>query len=180
MYHVLVVDDDPVLQSSIKEALEFHDFNVSVASNGNEAVRAVYRQNFDLVVMDVNMPEMNGIEALVEIKKHNLATIVLILTAYSNVQDAVRAVKEGAYNYLEKPISSENLVALIKRALKARSMVETMALSAPTMTTPHFCPTPVEKVTEKSVNEKKDEKSTTDLSLGQKSTSDKFVGESTA
>ncbi|MBF0312868.1 MAG: sigma-54-dependent Fis family transcriptional regulator [Oligoflexia bacterium] len=150
MYRVLVVDDDPVLRQSIKDALEFQEFIVDVACNGREAVNAVYREKFDLVVMDVNMPEMNGIDALIEIKKHNLAIIVLILTAYSNVQDAVKAVKEGAYNYLEKPISSENLVALIKRALKARSMVETMAFSAPT------------------------------LSLGEKSGSEKFVGESGA
>lgn len=148
MYRVLVVDDDEVLRQSIKEALEFNEFEVTTASNGREAVNAVYRDHFDLVVMDVNMPEMSGLEALSEIKKHDLAIIVLIITAYSNVQDAVKAVKEGAYNYLEKPITSENLVALIKRALKARSMVETMAFSAPT------------------------------LSLGEKCTSDKFVGES--
>jgi DNA-binding NtrC family response regulator len=148
MHKVLVVDDDKVLQQSVKQALEFHHFNVDVADNGKEAVSAVYREKYDLVVMDVNMPEMDGLEALVEIKKHDSSTIVLILTAYSNVSDAVKAVKEGAYNYLEKPISSENLVALIKRALKARSMVETTAFSAPT------------------------------LSLGEDSGSDKFVGES--
>jgi two-component system response regulator HydG len=73
-----------------------------------------------------------------------------MLTAYSNVTDAVKAVKEGAYNYLEKPITTDNLVSLIKRALKARSLVETTAFSAPT------------------------------LSLGEESGDDKFVGESNA
>ncbi len=148
MHKVLVVDDDKVLQQSVKQALDFHHFNVEVADNGKEAVAAVYRDKYDLVVMDVNMPEMDGLEALVEIKKHDPSIIVLILTAYSNVSDAVKAVKEGAFNYLEKPITSENLVALIKRALKARSMVETTAFSAPT------------------------------LSLGEGNTDDKFVGES--
>ncbi len=131
MHKVLVVDDDKVLQSSVRQALEYHHFVVDVADNGKEAVNAVYREKYDLVVMDVNMPEMDGLEALVEIKKHDPSIIVLILTAFSNVSDAVKAVKEGAYNYLEKPISSENLVALIKRALKARSLVETTAFSAP-------------------------------------------------
>jgi DNA-binding NtrC family response regulator len=131
MHKVLVVDDDKVLQQSVKEALEYHHFNVEVANNGKEAVNAVFREKYDLVVMDVNMPEMDGIEALTEIKRHDPSIIVLILTAFSNVQDAVRAVKEGAYNYLEKPITSDNLVALIKRALKARSLVETTAYSAP-------------------------------------------------
>jgi DNA-binding NtrC family response regulator len=133
MHKVLVVDDDKVLQQSVKQALQYHHFDVDVADNGKEAVQSVYKEKYDLVVMDVNMPEMDGIEALVEIKKHDPSIIVLILTAYSNVTDAVRAVKEGAYNYLEKPITTDNLVALIKRALKARSMVETTAFSAPTL-----------------------------------------------
>lgn len=148
MRRVLVVDDDKVLQSSVRQALEYHHFNVEVADNGKEALSKVYRDTYDLVVMDVNMPEMDGIEALIEIKKYNPSIIVLILTAYSNVSDAVRAVKEGAYNYLEKPISSDNLVALIKRALKARSLVETSMFSAP------------------------------ELNLGDKDKDSKFVGES--
>lgn len=133
MQKVLVVDDDKVLQESVKQALEFHNFNVQVADNGKQAVAAIYREKFELVVMDVNMPEMDGIQALMEIKKHDPSIIVIILTAYSNVGDAVKAVKEGAYNYLEKPITSENLVALIKRALKARSLVETTMFSAPSL-----------------------------------------------
>ena len=131
MHKVLVVDDDEVLRESVKQALEFHNFSVNSATNGKEAVSAVYRDKYDLVVMDVNMPEMDGIEALKEIKKYDASIIVLILTAYSNVNDAVKAVKEGAYNYLEKPITHENLAALIKRALKARSFIETSAFSAP-------------------------------------------------
>jgi two-component system response regulator HydG len=131
MHKVLVVDDDKVLQQSVRQALEYHHFVVQVADNGKEALNLVYREKFDLVVMDVNMPEMDGMTALTEMKKHDPSLIVLIMTAYSNVGDAVKAVKEGAYNYLEKPITSENLVALIKRALKARSLVETIGFSAP-------------------------------------------------
>ncbi len=131
MHRVLVVDDDKVLQENVRQTLEYHHFIVDTADNGKEAVGAVYREKYDLVVMDVNMPEMDGIQALMEIKKYNPSIIVLIMTAFSNVSDAVKAVKEGAYNYLEKPISSEALVALIKRALKARSLVDTIAFSAP-------------------------------------------------
>ena len=137
MHKVLVVDDDKVLQGSVKEALEFHHFAVDVADNGKEALSAVYKEKYDLVVMDVNMPEMDGIQALTEIKKYDPSIIVIILTAYSNVGDAVKVVKEGAYNYLEKPITSDNLVALIKRALKARSLVETVGFSAPTLSLGH-------------------------------------------
>lgn len=133
MHKVLVVEDDKVLQQSVCQALEFHQFEVEFADNGKEALRKIYGKKYDLVVMDVNMPEMGGIEALEEMKKHDPSVIIILMTAYSNVQDAVKVVKEGAYNYLEKPISSENLVALIKRALKARSLVETTAFSAPTL-----------------------------------------------
>jgi two-component system response regulator HydG len=133
MHRVLVVDDDKVLQDSVRQALEFHHFFVDTADNGKEALNKVTSDKYDLVVMDVNMPEMDGIEALEQIKKYNPSIIVLILTAYSNVGDAVKAVKLGAFNYLEKPITSENLVALIKRALKARSLVETSKFSAPTL-----------------------------------------------
>ena len=131
MHKVLVVDDDQVLRESVKQALQFHNFLVETATNGKEALHAVYKQKYDMVVMDVNMPEMDGMQALKEMKKFDQSLIILILTAYSNVSDAVTAVKEGAYNYLEKPITSDNLVALIKRALKARSLVETSAFSAP-------------------------------------------------
>jgi DNA-binding NtrC family response regulator len=133
MQKVLVVDDDKVLQESVKQALEFHHFYVDTADNGKEALNAVTNNEYDLVVMDVNMPEMDGIEALERIKDYDPSVIVIILTAYSNVSDAVKAVKFGAYNYLEKPIASENLVALIKRALRARSLVETTKFSAPTL-----------------------------------------------
>lgn len=133
MHRLLVVDDDKILQDSIKEALEFHNFVVDTADNGKEALNKVIKQKYDLVVMDVNMPEMDGITALTEIKRHDPSVIVIILTAFSNVSDAVKVVKEGAYNYLEKPISSENLIALIKRAIKARSLVETSVFSAPSL-----------------------------------------------
>jgi len=69
MHRVLVVDDDKVLQNSVKEALLYHSFSVDVANNGKEALHMVYKEKYDLVVMDVNMPEMDGISALTEIKK---------------------------------------------------------------------------------------------------------------
>lgn len=128
---VLIVEDDSLLRDSVKQALLYHGFTVEEATNGAEGLDKVTREHYDLVLMDVNMPKMDGITALAEMKKQNPSLIVIIMTAYSNINDAVKAVKEGAYNYLEKPIASENLVSLIKRALKAKSLVETMAFSAP-------------------------------------------------
>ena len=76
MHKVLVVDDDKVLQGSVKEALEYHHFFVDVADNGRQALNKVTSGKYDLVVMDVNMPEMDGIEALEQIKKFNPSIIV--------------------------------------------------------------------------------------------------------
>jgi len=131
MQKVLVVDDDQILRESLSKALSLNGFFVDNAENGEEAVNKVRSENYDLVVMDVNMPVLNGLEALEQIKEINNSIIVIILTAFSNINDAVKAVKNGAYNYLEKPIKHENLAALIRRALKARSLVETSAFSSP-------------------------------------------------
>ncbi len=103
------------------------------ASNGEEALNKIMAAKYDLVLLDVNMPIMTGLEALKHIKAYDNGIIVVMLTAYSNVKDAVDAVRQGAYNYLEKPIKSEDLVALVDRALKAQSFVKTVSLSAPAM-----------------------------------------------
>ncbi len=136
MYKVLVVDDDADLRLAVSSALSEQNFEVEQAVNGEEAVNRVRAGRYDLVLLDVNMPRMSGLEALKEIKAFDPSIIVIMLTAFSNVKDAIEATKEGAYNYLEKPIKSENLVAIIERALRARRMVRNLSLSAPVFKLP--------------------------------------------
>jgi two-component system response regulator HydG len=137
MHKVLVVDDDADLRLAVTSALSESHYKVDQARDGEEAVNRVRAGKYDLVLMDVNMPRMTGMEALKEIKAHDPSIIVLILTAFSNVRDAVEATKEGAYNYLEKPIKAENLVYLIDKALKAHSMVRNLSLSSPVFKLPN-------------------------------------------
>ena len=137
MYKVLVVDDDADLRLSVASALSENHYIVDQAKDGEEAVNRVRAGHYDLVLMDVNMPRMTGIEALKEMKLHDPSIIVIILTAFSNVRDAVESTKQGAYNYLEKPIKAENLVYLIDKALKAHSMVKNLAYSAPVFRLPN-------------------------------------------
>ncbi|MBY0471280.1 sigma-54 dependent transcriptional regulator [bacterium] len=137
MFKVLVVDDDTQLRFSVAGALSENHYQVDQAVDGEEAVNRVRAGRYDLVLLDVNMPRMNGLQALKEIKAHDPSTIVIMLTAFSNVRDAVEATKEGAYNYLEKPIQSENLVYLVDKALRARSMVKNMSFSAPMIKLPN-------------------------------------------
>src|SRR5690606_942457 len=104
---------------------------VDEASTGREALDKVRSQNFDLVLMDVKMPEMNGLEALAEIKEHDPRTIVVLMTAHSNLQDAVTAIKDGAYDYVEKPVNPQRLTEIVRTCLEARELVSSLALSNP-------------------------------------------------
>ena len=133
MLKVLVADDDSGLRESLSEQLRSSNYDVSEASDGEEALKLHKLKNFDLYLLDVDMPNKDGLTALKEIKEDNPAAIVIMLTAYSNVPDAVKATKDGAYNYLSKPIAFEDLSAMIKRALGAKAMVQRIAFSAPSL-----------------------------------------------
>lgn len=136
MLKVLVVDDDTDLRLSVCSALSENDYWVDEAADGEEAVNRVRANHYDLVLLDVNMPRLSGLDALKEIKAHDPSIIVIILTAYSNVRDAVAATKDGAYNYLEKPIKAENLAHMFKKALRAKHMVRHLTFSAPLIKLP--------------------------------------------
>lgn len=133
MFRVLVVDDDSALRMTVSSAFSERNYLVEQACNGEEALNKIMAAKYDLVLLDVNMPIMTGLEALKHIKAYDNGIIVIMLTAYSNVKDAVDAVRQGAYNYLEKPIKSEDLVALVDRALRAQSFVKAVSLSAPAL-----------------------------------------------
>jgi two-component system response regulator AtoC len=132
---LLIVDDEAELRASvisiIKTSFQDIQFEVSEADNGRQAVALVDSQKFDLVLMDVRMPEMNGLEALQLIKEKEPETFVVIMTAHSNLQDAVLAIKQGAYDYIEKPVQSARLAEIVKKTFEARDLVSDLALSNP-------------------------------------------------
>lgn len=132
---VLIVDDETELRKSVASILNntLPDFRFSVdeAGTGAEALNYVREGNYDLVLMDVKMPEMDGLEALSKIKEHDPRTFVVLMTAHANLQDAVLAIKEGAYDYLEKPVDPNRLVKIVRQAVEAREMVSDLMLSNP-------------------------------------------------
>ena len=136
MRKILVVDDDAELRLSIVSALAEGLYHVDQASDGEEAVNRITASQYDLVLMDVNMPRLTGIEALKEIKAHDPSIMVIMLTAFSNIRDAVEATRLGAYNYLEKPVKSDNLVYMIDQAFRSQNMVKSLSLSAPVFNLP--------------------------------------------
>lgn len=132
MFKVLVVDDDAGLRLSVKNTLSSTGkFDVEEAFDGVDAVEKVKSNNYNMVLLDVDMPRMTGLEALKVIKEHDPSIIVLILTAYANINDAVQVVKEGAYNYVQKPVKGDELVGMVEKAIYAYSMISDAAASAP-------------------------------------------------
>lgn len=133
--NTLIVDDEAELRRSVisilTSAIPDVEFVIDEANTGKEALDKVRHQNFDLVLMDVKMPEMNGLEALAAIKEHDPRTFVVLMTAHSNLQDAVTAIKDGAYDYVEKPVNPQRLTEIVRTCLEARELVSSLALSNP-------------------------------------------------
>ncbi|MCC2677986.1 MAG: acetoacetate metabolism regulatory protein atoC [Pseudobdellovibrio sp.] len=131
----LIVDDETELRKSVVSVLKNTnlsiEFDIEEASNGLEALSMVKTHPYDLILMDVRMPEMNGLEALKEIKEHDPRTFVVIMTAHSNLNDAILAIKEGAYDYVEKPVSPEKLGNIVKKSVEAHEMISNLTASNP-------------------------------------------------
>ena len=115
--HILVVDDDPSHRTMLQTLLSGWGYAVSDADDGSAAVQKVHEQPFDLVLMDIRMIKVSGLQALPEIKALNPAIPVIIMTAYSSVETAVEALKAGAYDYLTKPLDFDELRITMERAM---------------------------------------------------------------
>ncbi|MEX2950505.1 sigma 54-interacting transcriptional regulator [Serratia fonticola] len=120
--HILLVEDDLSHCTILQALINGWGYRVSVAHNGRQALEQVRAQPFDLILSDVRMAEMDGIAALKAIKSYNPAIPILIMTAYSNVESAVEAIKAGAYDYLTKPLDFDTLQLTLARALEHTSL----------------------------------------------------------
>ena len=135
MLKVLVVDDDSGLRLSVKSTLSATGrFQVDEAFDGINAMEKIKLQPYSMVLLDVDMPRMRGLETLKLIKEHDPSIIVIIMTAYATIDDAVSAVKDGAYNYVSKPVKGDDLIGMVDKALEAHSLISQVAASAPTLT----------------------------------------------
>ncbi len=114
---VLVVDDDSSHRTMLKTLLATWGYSIDEADDGSTAIKKVNEQVYDLILMDIRMIKVSGLEALVEIKAINPAIPVIIMTAYSSVETAVEALKNGAYDYLTKPLVFEELRLIMEKAM---------------------------------------------------------------
>jgi len=121
---ILVVDDDTGHRTMLRAVLGSWGYTVDEADDGSRAIEKVHERFFDLVLMDVRMVKVSGLEALPDIKRFNPAIPVIIMTAYSSVETAVEALKKGAYDYLTKPLDFDELRLVIDRAVDHNRLKE--------------------------------------------------------
>jgi len=121
---ILVLDDDPIVLNSLTEYLQMEHYNVRATGTLHEALDLLRAEHFRVVLTDVRLPEGSGFDLLQQVKSLNLATAVIMLTGYGTIDDAVRAIKLGAFDYVTKPIADEEIKLAIERALQQQELVE--------------------------------------------------------
>src|SRR5213082_1196083 len=121
---LLVADDDPGLRESLERTLTREGYRVVLASDGRAALERVQAGGVDLIVTDLKMPGLTGLELLRAAKAIAPDLDVILLTAFGTVEEAVKAMKDGAYDFLTKPFRREQLLKLIDKALERRELIE--------------------------------------------------------
>jgi len=121
---VMIVDDEPFILKSLSGILSDEGFEIFTASNGYEALKRIEQEAPDLVLLDIWMPGLDGIETLKEIKKSNPVIQVIIITGHGTIETAVSATKLGAFDLIEKPLSIDKVIVAINRALNYRRLEE--------------------------------------------------------
>jgi len=121
---ILIVDDDETQRMMLKKMLVREGYDVETASGGRDALEKFRETSADVVVTDIKMPDMNGLELFHEINRLNQDTSVILMTAYGSIESAVQAMAEGASYYLTKPVEPNHLKVLIKKSLESKNLLE--------------------------------------------------------
>ncbi|HEY7559874.1 MAG TPA: sigma-54 dependent transcriptional regulator [Candidatus Binatia bacterium] len=119
---ILVVDDQVDTREVLKDRLESVGYRVLIAASGNECLETLDRQNPQLVLLDVAMPDMNGLEVLTEIRKRGQDVMVVMITAYGTIENAVEAMKKGAYDFIPKPFDPDHIALVVAKAIERATL----------------------------------------------------------
>lgn len=119
---ILVADDEPSMREFLDILLKKEGYQVSLASNGEEVVRLVERDLFDLILLDIRMPKLDGISVLKKVKAFSPETIVIMITAFASADTAIQAMREGAYDYITKPFKVDEIRLIIRNALEKKHL----------------------------------------------------------
>jgi DNA-binding NtrC family response regulator len=121
---VLIVDDEEQFVQQLAERLRLREYDVTTALNGEQALKTIKKYNFDVVILDVAMPGIDGIETLREMKKIKPLIEVIMLTGHATVESAIEGMKLGAFDYLLKPTNTEDLVMKVNSAYARKANQE--------------------------------------------------------
>ncbi len=119
---ILIVDDDEVMRQTLSDVFTKMDYEIVTTGSGKEAIALIQRRLVDLVLLDIRLPDMDGVTVLQKIKESDTDLMVIMMTAYSDVQTAVLAMKAGAYDYINKPFELDELKLLIQKAIETQSL----------------------------------------------------------
>ncbi|UCF03561.1 MAG: sigma-54-dependent Fis family transcriptional regulator [Deltaproteobacteria bacterium] len=120
---VLVVDDEPMVCLALTNWLEEENYFAQAVEDGPHAIKAVRGENWDIVLLDLRMPGMDGLEVLKQVKEIAPQTVVIMMTAYASIPGAVQAMKEGAYDYIVKPLDVDQLTLMLKRIVEHQQLI---------------------------------------------------------
>ena len=124
MAKILIVDDNPEVLKLIANILETNDYEVETASKGESAIKKLESNDYDVVLTDLMMPDVDGIQVLEHVKSRASKTMCIILTGHGTIKSSVEAIKKGAFDYITKPVSASELLIIVEKALKFKNLEE--------------------------------------------------------
>ncbi len=123
MANILVIDDERSIRNTLKDILEYEEHQVKLAENGPAGIDAFKQNKFDLVLCDIKMPDMDGIEVLEQFGDLNNEIPVVMISGHGNIETAVDSIKKGAYDFISKPLDLNRLLVTVKNALERKDLV---------------------------------------------------------
>ncbi|MBN2481898.1 MAG: sigma-54-dependent Fis family transcriptional regulator [Bacteroidales bacterium] len=123
MAKILVIDDEKGIRNTLREVLEYEKHEVDVATNGPEGLELFHKDSYDIVLCDIKMPEMDGIEVLEKINEYLPDVPVIMISGHGNIDTAVEAIKKGAYDFIEKPLDLNRLLVTMRNATERKDLV---------------------------------------------------------
>ena len=124
MEKILVIDDERPIRSTLKEILEFENFKVDTAEDGKQGLEMILANKYDLILSDIKMPKMDGMELLDALIEKSVETPVVMISGHGNVETAVEAIKKGAYDFIQKPLDLNRTLVTLRNALDRKEIVK--------------------------------------------------------
>lgn len=124
MKKILVIDDERPIRSTLQEILEFEKFKVETAEDGKMGLDMILKNKYDLILCDIKMPKMDGMEVLDKAIENNVETPVVMISGHGNVETAVEAIKKGAYDFIQKPLDLNRTLVTLRNALDNKEIVQ--------------------------------------------------------